>query len=95
MKIVSTVLKIVAALAALAGIVYVIATYGDKIVAWAKRLLGKCECLDECEGCECNCDGECTCECECDGECECVCEEAPAEEAAEEAPAAEETDFEG
>lgn len=63
-----TVLKILAALAAIAGIVYVIATYGDKIVAWAKKLLG------------CTC--ECECNCDCDCECECECEEAPVEEEA-------------
>lgn len=37
-----TVLKILTALAAIAGIVYAVATYGDRIVAWAKRLLGSC-----------------------------------------------------
>ena len=78
MKIVNTIVKVVLALAAIAGLVYVIATYGDKIVAWAKKLLGSCKCC---------CDEECCCEepCEC---CEDV--EAPAEEA----PAAEEADFE-
>ena len=35
-----TVLKILTALAA----AYVIATYGDKIVAWAKKLLQSCPC---------------------------------------------------
>lgn len=39
-----TVLKILAALAAIAGAVYVIATYGDKIVAWAKKLVASCPC---------------------------------------------------
>jgi len=94
MKIFSTVLKILTALAAVAGAIYVIATYGDKIVAWAKNLLN-CSCCN----CECDCDGECECECEC--ACECV-EEAPAaeevpavEEApAEEVPVAEDADFE-
>ena len=89
-----TVLKVLTALAAIAGTVYVIATYGDKIVAWAKKMLGKCDCC----GGECNCEGECTCgeECTCDEECTCQCEcteEAAAEEcccaAAEEAPAEE------
>ena len=93
MKVLSIVLKVLAALAAVAGVVYVIATYGDKIVAWAKSLLGKCHC-NECEGCECNVDGECTCECECD-ECECEEAEEVTEEVTEEAPAAEEADFEG
>ena len=67
MKVMNKILKIVAALAAIAGVVYVIATYGDKIVAWAKRLLGcqecECECGDDCENCECTCED---CECECD-----------------------------
>ena len=105
MKIFVIVLKVLAALAVIAGIVYLIATYGDKVVAWFKRLVNKFQGCDECEGCECNCDGECTCDCECDDcdccdcecdECECEeeAEEAPAEEAAEE-PAAEEADFEG
>ena len=49
------VLKILTALAAIAGTVYVIATYGDKIVAWAKKLLGCCPCDGECECCECEC----------------------------------------
>ena len=100
MKVVNTIAKILVALAAVAGAVYVIATYGEKIVAWAKSLL-KC-----CGKRECTCGGECTC-----GEeatCECA-EEAPVEEvpAAEEAPAeeapvvedgagvADEADFEG
>ena len=98
MKTINILIKIVVALAAVAGAVYVAATYGDKIVAWCKKLIsGTCCC-----GCECE-DGECCCECE-DGEC--CCEEAAAEEAAaeeaaaeeapvEEAPAVAESDFEG
>ena len=85
-----TVLKILAALAAVAGVIYVIATFGDKIVAWAKSVLPTCPCCK---------DGECQCEA-----CDCA-EEAPAEEVAEEAPVeeviveetepvAEEADFE-
>ena len=76
-----TVLKVLTALAAVAGVVYVVANYGDKIVAWAKKLLAACPC----------CSGQCECEgaCKCDGECKST-EEAPAEEAAvEEAPAEE------
>ena len=38
MKVFNTIAKIVAALAAVAGAVYVVATYGDQIVAWAKKL---------------------------------------------------------
>lgn len=109
MKTFNVIAKVVAALAAVAGIVYVVATYGDKIVAWAKKLLGKGCCCGECEcaGCECNDNGECTCECECDDcECEdecqcdgeCQCEDGECcdecEEAAEEAVEASEKDFE-
>ena len=68
-----TVFKLLTALAAIAGAVYVIATYGDKIVAWAKKILASCPCCDN------------TCDCVCEGEGECQCE-APAEEVAEEAP---------
>ena len=103
MKIAAIIGKILAAVAAIAGAVYLIATYGDAIVAWAKKFLGCCCCDEECECCE---NGECTCEedCEC---CQCeeaAEEEAPAEECAceeaateEEAPAEEavtEADFE-
>ena len=87
MKIAATIAKILAAVAAIAGAVYLIATYGDKIVAWAKKMLGcTCCCGEECECCE---NGECTCEDDC--EC-CECEEAPAEEVAEDV--ATEADFE-
>ena len=82
-----TVLKVLAALAAVAGAVYVIATYGDRIVAWAKKLLSACPCTCECDGeCTCECDGECTCDCEATEE---AIEEPAAEEVAEE-PAVEE-----
>lgn len=48
MKTVNIIIKVVAALAAVAGVVYVVATYGDKIVAWAKKLLGCCgECCED------------------------------------------------
>ena len=93
MKIVNTIVKVVLALAAIAGLVYVIATYGDKIVAWAKKLLGSCKCC-----CDEECCGECQCEeCECCEEpCECceAAEEVAEEVPAEDAPAAEEADFE-
>ncbi len=80
-----TVLKVLTALAAIAGTIYVIATYGDKIVAWAKKILAACPCCSD----ECCCGGECDCgdECKCGGEYACECEEEAAEEAApEEAP---------
>lgn len=92
MKVIGTILKILAALAAVAGAVYVIATYGDKIVAWAKNLLNKC-CCNDC----CCCDDDCCCTE--DESCKeaCCCEAAPAEDAApaEETVSAEEADFEG
>ena len=91
MKIAATIGKILAAVAAVAGAVYLIATYGDAIVAWAKKFLNcSCCCGDECccEGEDCCCEeGECCCECEEAAE-EAPAEEAPVEEAAEE-PAAE------
>lgn len=93
MKVWNTIVKIAVALAAIAGIVYVAATYGDKIVAWCKKLLDSLPC-----GKHCTCaDSECACECEPAEE----VQESVAEEAQEEAPAeegavvAEENDFEG
>lgn len=41
MKALNTIMKLLAALVAVAGAVYVVATYGDKIVAWAKELWEK------------------------------------------------------
>lgn len=67
------VIKILTALATIAGAVYIIATYGEQIVAWAKKLLNampKCPSCEEAETVE-----------------EFVEETAP--EAAEEAPAEE------
>ena len=70
-----TAVKILTALAAVVGAVYVVATYGDKIVEWAKNLLASCPfCKNECEVVE-----E-----------EIVVEEPAAEEAAAEEPVAEE-----
>lgn len=37
----SALIKILCLIAAIAGIIYVIAAYGDKIVAFARRLLGR------------------------------------------------------
>ena len=84
MKVFGTIMKILVALAAIAGAVYAVATYGDKIVAWAKNLLGKC-CCDEC----CCCEDDC-----CEDDCCCEEEACCCEEAAEEAVQAEEADFE-
>ncbi len=41
MKTVNKILSTLATIAAIIGIVYVIATYGDKIVAWANKLLDR------------------------------------------------------
>ena len=50
MKTVNTIVKILSALAAVAGAVYIIATYGEQITAWAKKTLAslpKCPCCQE------------------------------------------------
>lgn len=81
MKTLNIVLKVLSALATIAGIVYLVATYGDQIVAWAKKMMAKCPCM-------CDAEEEAPAE-EAVTE---VAEEAPAEEAApaeEEAPAVE------
>ena len=79
MKVFGMIMKIVIALAAVAGAVYIAATYGDKIVAWAKKLLG------------CKCGGHCCCDDAVEEAPAEAAEEAPA--AAEEAAC--EADFEG
>ena len=87
MKAINIIIKLIVALAAIAGAVYVAATYGDKIVAWCKKVVN-CKCF-----CACDCDCECDCQCEDEA---CCCEEVAAPEApAEEAPVAAEVDFEG
>ena len=76
MKAFNVIVKVLAALAAVAGAVYVVATYGDQIVAWAKKIfasLPKCPCCkEEPKAVE-----------------ETAAEEAPAEEVPAEAPAEE------
>ena len=94
MKAVKIIAKILVALAAIAGVVYVIATYGNQIVAWCKKVLASLPCCKDKE----------TCYAEAvEAEAEAVAEEAAEEEApvevveaVEEAPAdaAEEPDFE-
>ena len=49
MKAMNTIIKILTALAAVAGIVYIIATYGEQIVAWCKKTL---ENLPKCPMCK-------------------------------------------
>ena len=90
MKAFTTIMKILAALAAVAAIVYVAVKYGDAIIAWLKQQLAKfgiC-CWDE--GSE---EAELY---EVDGAPEEAAEETPAEEAPtdEAAVHAEDTDFE-
>ena len=62
MKTFMLILKILAVLLAVAGVIFVVATYGDKIVAWFKKILRKtkpiysnkrnfeCDCFEENEG---------------------------------------------
>lgn len=49
MKTLNTIVKILAALAAVAGAVYVVATYGEQITTWAKKVLAS---LPKCPACE-------------------------------------------
>ena len=98
MKTFNLIAKIGTALAAAAGAVYVIATYGDQIVAWAKKTLAS---MPKCPCCEKDFAEETPEEAPAAEEAPvaeqvvtaeaAVAEEAPAEEAAEEAPAADET----
>ena len=80
MKAFNVIVKVLTALAAVAGAVYVVATYGDQIVAWAKKIfasLPKCPCCkEEPKAVE-----------------ETAAEEAPAAEVAANEPVAEEADF--
>ena len=88
MKTVNTIIKIVTALAAVAGAIYLIATYGDKIVAWAKKLLDTCPC-------KCNCDIEDCADCDCQADCPCAeVDDEDVEVEIEEVPAAEEAPVE-
>ena len=85
MKTINTIIKIVTALAAIAGAIYLIATYGDKIVAWAKKLLDSCPCKCTCdiEDCaDCDCQADCPCADADDEDIEVEIEEVPAEEEA-------------
>jgi len=77
MKALNTIVKILTALATVAGIVYIVATYGEQIVAWAKKMLNA---MPKCPACE---EAETVEEAEVDSE-------PAAEEVAAEEPAAEE-----
>ena len=87
MKMFNTIVKLLTALATLAGIIYILATYGEQIVAWAKKTLAA---LPKCPCCE---DGEIEVEPVVEEEAAEEAEAAPAEEEAapeEAAPAAQE-----
>ena len=79
MKAANTIIKILTALATVAGIVYIVATYGEQIVAWAKKVLAS---FPKCPACE-----EDDSDIEIEFEVEAAAEEVEAEEpAAEEVP---------
>ncbi len=78
MKAFANVMKVLVALAAIAGVVYVVIKYGDKISAWGKKLLRDW--------------GICCCDCETVAEV--PAEEVPSEEAAPAEDQAAEEDFE-
>ena len=61
MKTASVIIKILIAIVAVAGLIFVIATYGDKIVSWAKKFLNKRKGTCECDCDDCDCD-DCDCE---------------------------------
>ena len=49
MKVFANIMKILTALATVAGAIYIVATYGEQIVAWAKKLWASlpCPCCEE------------------------------------------------
>lgn len=55
MKVFRGIVKALVALAAVAGAIYALATYGEQIVAWCKKI------LDKVNGC-CCCGDTCCCE---------------------------------
>lgn len=87
MKTFEIIVKLMTALAAIAGAVYVVATYGDKIVAWAKSLMPNCPC--KCDTPDAPAEETPAEETPVAEEAPAAEEEAPVEEAAEEAPAEE------
>ena len=92
MKAAKVIAKILVALAAVAGAVYVIATYGNQIVAWCKKVLASLPCPC-CKGEVVEEAAEETVEEAVEEAVEAV-EEVPAEEPAAEAVEAEDADFE-
>ena len=98
MKNLALIAKILTAVAAIVGVAYIIATYGEQIIEWAKKLLNACPCkctADDCANCECDLDCPAAEEIFAD---ETVTEEVIEVSAAapvdETAPVAEEADFE-
>ena len=105
MKNFALIAKIVTAIAAVVGFAYIIATYGEQIIEWAKKLLKSCPCKCNCDDCaDCECELDCPADDETevevfvadDEEEEVEAEDETAEEepADETAPVAEEADFE-
>lgn len=95
MRVFSTIMKIVAAAAAIVGAVYVAATYGDQIVAWAKKTLSS---LSNCPCCKREAPAVEEAPVEESPAEEAPTEEAPTEEApdaVESVPEADDSDFEG
>lgn len=45
MKVFGIIMKILVAIAAVAGAIYLLATYGDKICAWARKIVNRCGCV--------------------------------------------------
>ena len=97
MKNFALIAKILTAIAAIVGFAYIVATYGEQIVEWAKKLLNSCPCKCTCDDCA---DCECELECPAADETEEDAFVATAEEVVEAAPVpetspvAEEADFE-
>lgn len=108
MKTLNTIVKILTALAAVAGAIYVAATYGEQIVAWCKKVwasMPKCPCCCQDADVVVETEEEPIPDAPADEAEEAPVEEAPAEEAEEEPveeipltpapnePVAEEQDF--
>lgn len=81
MKLFANIVKVLTALAAVAGAIYVVATYGEQIVAWCKKTLASFPCP--------KCEEEVVEEVVEEAAEEPAAEEVPAEEPVVEEPAAE------
>lgn len=76
MKVISAITKVLAALATVVGGIYLLATYGEQIVAWCKKVMANLPTINCCNDDEP----------EAEGEAEVTVEEPAEEEAVEEAP---------